>query len=130
LCTQKQNWAAKLMHVPPPEHVPAHTGAVSQVTSDVLVVVDVDVVVVVVVDAPHASQQLVDASTVPSRAAQCPASRAIAQRGTPFRTRQQATAPGLPHVDFAAHRRTVPRHSGRSAFESTRVRATPAAHAT
>jgi hypothetical protein len=129
LCTQKQNWAAKLMHVPPPEHVPAHTGAVSQVTSDVLVVVDV-VVVVVVVDAPHASQQLVDASIVPPRAAQRPASRAIAQRGTPFRTRQQATAPGRPHVDFAAHRRTVPRHSGRSAFESTRVRATPAAHAT
>jgi hypothetical protein len=75
-------------------------------------------VVLVVVDAPHASQQLVDASTVPPRAPQRPASRAMAQRGTPSARDSRSTAPGLPHVDLAAHRRTMPRHSGRSAFES------------
>jgi hypothetical protein len=132
LFTQKQN-CAKFMHVPPPEHAPPQAGApdVSQNGPVVVVVEDVVVVVVVVVVVGmHASQQLVAECTVPPRASQRAASCWIVQRGTPFRARQHATAPGFPQVDFAAQRRITPRHCGRSWFISVRVRATSAAHAT
>jgi hypothetical protein len=95
----------------------------------VVVVVGGGVVVLVGTPPPHVSQQLPSAPVVPPRPAHEPASRLIRQRNEPLRSMQQDTAPGFPHVDFAAHRLTALRHCDRRPA-SARVRAMPIAHRT
>jgi hypothetical protein len=88
----------------------------------------VEVLVVVEVvppqPAPQASQQLGHAPGVPPCRAQAAASRCTRQVGAAGPPRQQATFPGLPHVDLAAQRRTALRHVGGSPSRPTRSRIT------
>jgi len=82
----------------------------------VVVIGRVGVVVVVVVagqlgplpGAGQASQQLVQAPTVPCFAVQCVASFLILHLVPLWVVTQQVTAPGLPQVECAAHRFTAP----------------------
>jgi hypothetical protein len=100
-------------------------------TKSVVVVVDeVEVVVDVGQPPEHASQQLAQPPTVPSRAAQTAASR-MTLHFVPCRAgTQQVTEPGRPHVDLLAQRLTAPRQlRGSEPFE-TRCFAMAAAQAT
>jgi hypothetical protein len=115
------------------ENVPQGAG-----TNDA-VVVDVVVVVVVVLGvtqppAPQASQQLGTAPThalPPDGVVHFAACRFVLHRVAPLAlVRQQVTAPGLPQVERAVHRLTVPLHCMGSSPAATRALATAAAHAT
>jgi hypothetical protein len=113
-------------HVAPAEHRPLHSGVnVNPHPGRVVVVV-----LVVVVHPPHASQQLGHALTVPPCVVQLPASLRVLHRAAGPVPRQHATAPGRPHVDFAAQRLTVDLHRGGSWPPSARWRATPSAQRT
>jgi hypothetical protein len=90
------------------------------------------VVVVVVVGPqapPHASQQLGALEAHPPFAVQAPESVILHVRSLGA-GRQQATVPGLPQVERAAHRCTALRQRGGKVWAWMRSRATPAAHAT
>jgi hypothetical protein len=111
---------------------------VDEVVVDEVVVVDVvvDVVVVGATQPPasHASQQLGTAPThalPPFGARQASALRLVAQRVTPRRfVRQQVTAPGRPHVERAAQRRTSRRQAFGRRPAATRASAIVLAHRT
>jgi hypothetical protein len=72
----------------------------------------------------HASQQLgktLTQAVPPPGGVHCSADRLSEHLVRPFFVRQQATAPGLPHADFAAHFLTAPRQflgSAGSSFAS------------
>src|SRR5581483_5127980 len=82
----------------------------------------------------HASHALVNVlahAEPPAGGLQCPGSLAIALLVTPFEfVLHQTTAPGFPHVDFAAQRCTVPLQAGLSWSATMRPRMTPDAHLT
>jgi hypothetical protein len=123
-------------HVPP--HMPApsgpHGGGKRVVVVEVdVVVVEVDDVTVVVARQPpasHASQQLGTAPTQarpPLGATQRSALGLILHDVLPERrVRQQVTKPGLPHVDFEAHRLTT----RTQLLSASTASATSAAHRT
>jgi hypothetical protein len=106
-----------------------------EVVDVVVVVVDV---VVVVGDTqppdPHASQQLGTEPThalPPFGARQASAVRFVAHRVTPRRfVRQHVTAPGRPHVERAAQRRTSRRQAAGRSPAATRASAIVVAHRT
>src|SRR6266571_9249411 len=84
----------------------------------------------------QASQQLLHVPGVPCLSVHFSALCLILQRVPPVGlVRQQVTAPGLPHVEWAAHFLTAPLHVvgkklGSSEARLERIFATPAAHLT
>ena len=92
---------------------------------DVLTMVDV-------VEQPfvHASQQCAQRLGVPPCAAHRAALASMRQPVLPLRSVQQATAPGCPHVERAAHRRTSLRHPDGRRPSRLRTRTTSRAHRT